>query len=86
MKRPFVTAQEASEYLRIGRSTIYRAIETGELPAYKIGHYRIRWSDLETWLETYKVKKAPTKRRRTSQPDSPVIDFSDLLPTKGEVR
>ncbi len=86
MKRPFVTAQEASEYLRIGRSTIYRAIETGELPAYKIGHYRIRWSDLETWLETYKVRKAPTKRRRTSQSDLPVIDFSDLLPTKGEVR
>jgi excisionase family DNA binding protein len=86
VKRPFVTAQEASEYLRIGRSTIYRAIETGELPAYKIGHYRIRWSDLETWLETYKVRKAPTKRRRTSQSDSPVIDFSDLLPTKGEVR
>lgn len=86
MKRPFVTAQEASEYLRIGKSTIYRAIETGELPAYKIGHYRIRWSDLETWLETYKVRKAPAKRRRTSQSDLPVIDFSDLLPTKGEVR
>lgn len=86
MKRPFVTAQEASEYLRVGKSTIYRAIETGELPAYKIGHYRIRWSDLEAWLETYKVKKEPTKRRRTRQSDTPVIDFSDYLSTKGEVQ
>lgn len=86
MKRPFVTAQEASEYLRVGKSTIYRAIESGELPAYKIGHYRIRWSDLEAWVETYKVRAKPAKRVRLPENDRSILDLSDYLPTKGEVR
>ena len=35
---PLLTRTEAAERLAVSKSTIYRLIRSGELPAYKVGH------------------------------------------------
>jgi excisionase family DNA binding protein len=35
-----LTMKEATDFLRVSRSTVYRLLERGELPGYKIAH---RW-------------------------------------------
>jgi putative molybdopterin biosynthesis protein len=32
-----MTVAEAAEYLRIGRHTLYRLVESGRIPSYRIG-------------------------------------------------
>ncbi len=40
----------------LGKSTIFRAIETGELPAHRFGRaVRVDEGDLERWLEAHRV-------------------------------
>jgi len=35
---PLLSRSEAAERLAVSKSTIYRLIRSGELPAYKVGH------------------------------------------------
>ena len=47
------TINEAAQYLRVTRRTIYRFIEKGQLPTYRVGvggHRRFRHKDLERIL------------------------------------
>ena len=54
--RVVYTPTEASNTIGVSRRTIYRKIESGELPAYRIGgSLRIRWADMERWLDGCKV-------------------------------
>jgi excisionase family DNA binding protein len=42
-----LTLNEAMEYLRVSRSTLYRLLESGELVGHKVGHtWRFRLQDL----------------------------------------
>lgn len=48
----YYTAEEAAELLRVHKLTIYRWIQMGKLPAFKVGaQYRIRRKDLEQVLK-----------------------------------
>jgi excisionase family DNA binding protein len=49
-----MTVDEVADRLRVNRATAYRLIRDQELPAFRFGahgHFRIRESDLEQWLE-----------------------------------
>ena len=47
---------EASNTIGVSKRTIYRKIESGELQAYRIGRdLRIRWADMEDWLDRCKL-------------------------------
>jgi excisionase family DNA binding protein len=51
-----LTVKEAAEQVRLTQWAIYRAIQRGELTAYKPGgRLRIRAADLEEWLESTRV-------------------------------
>ncbi|MBI3977170.1 MAG: helix-turn-helix domain-containing protein [Chloroflexi bacterium] len=44
------TVEEAAAYLRVSRRTVYKLVEEGRLPAYRIGaerHRRFRREDLD---------------------------------------
>lgn len=46
----YLTPKEVMEELAIGRNTFYRLVNTGELPAFRIGKlWRVKRSELERW-------------------------------------
>jgi excisionase family DNA binding protein len=52
IERPFLTAQEVSDLLRVSVYTVRRWIKVGALPAYKVGRgWRIKDADLDQWLD-----------------------------------
>jgi len=49
----YLSPKEVASRLSLDRKTIYKAIDAGELRAYKIGtRIRIKTDDLDRWLET----------------------------------
>lgn len=50
-----LTVDEISVYLKIPRSTIYKLVREGKIPAQKIGrHWRFRKEAIDHWLENKK--------------------------------
>ncbi len=62
MKEKFsdiMTVSETAEYLRIGKTTLYKMVRDGKIPAFKIGNqWRFRRDDIEKWLEEITKKGA----------------------------
>jgi excisionase family DNA binding protein len=65
-----LTVKAAAELLEVDPKTVYRLVERGQLPAFKVGkQWRMRLSDLEAWIEgqvrarettgTYRARQAP---------------------------
>ena len=47
----YLTPREVMELLAIGRNTFYRLVNSGELPAFRIGNlWRVRREDLMNWI------------------------------------
>ena len=47
-----LTVVEISDYLKIPKSTIYKLVREGKIPAQKIGrHWRFRKEAIDLWLE-----------------------------------
>jgi excisionase family DNA binding protein len=47
----FVTVAEVADRLRVSTMTVYRLIQSGELPAARIGKsYRLRQEDVDDFL------------------------------------
>jgi len=55
-----LTVSEVAERLRCPRAHVYRLIERGQLPAFRLGDgrgpIRIREDELEAWLERPEAK------------------------------
>jgi len=57
--------KEVAGMLRLALSTVYQLIESGKLPAYKLGGtYRVRKSDVESFLDSSRVEKQPKRTAR----------------------
>ena len=57
-----LTATELSDYLHVHRSTIYRLLKTGELPAFKIGSdWRFNIEAIHEWRQGRTI--LPTRSR-----------------------
>jgi excisionase family DNA binding protein len=49
-----VTAGQIAEWTHLDRSTVYRLIETGDLPVVRIGRsVRVRVCDYEAWVSDH---------------------------------
>ncbi len=58
------TLKEASRYLKIHTSTLYRLAEQGKAPASKIGKiWRFKKDDINAWLEQSKVNNKATNHQ-----------------------
>jgi excisionase family DNA binding protein len=52
----YLTLQEVADYLRVNTKTIYRLLETGRIPATKVGHqWRFSKSAIDEWLNKKSV-------------------------------
>ena len=74
----WLTVDDIAKELRISKSIVYRLIRNGELEAVNLvetnghvaqkGHYRIKRSSLNQYLESKKVKTPPDEPVRISRP------------------
>lgn len=64
-ENPILTLQEVAAYLRVHRSTLYRMIQRGELPVFRVGaDYRITRYALDRWLTKLGEKGPPGPKAR----------------------
>ena len=57
MEQDLLTMKEAADYLRVCRATMYKIIESGDLPAYKVnGTLRFEYCEIRAYLEKNRVK------------------------------
>jgi excisionase family DNA binding protein len=65
-----LTVQEAAEEVRLTQWAIYRAIQRGDLAAFKPGgRLRIHDADLQAWLESTRVqatRRSPPRSARVA--------------------
>lgn len=48
----WLTLEEAAEYLKMGRSTLYRLAREGQMPAHKRGRvWRFDAAELDAWMK-----------------------------------
>lgn len=51
-----LTTREVMEYLQVSRTKIWEMVNKQGLPAFKLGgDYRYRRSEVDTWLEKFRV-------------------------------
>lgn len=56
-KEQYYTLKEVRELLKISYITLYRWVQAGKIPAYKVGkQYRINLVDYEAFIKSNKVK------------------------------
>jgi excisionase family DNA binding protein len=61
-----MTIDEVTSWLRMSRTTFYRAVHSGELPAFKLGGvWRVDRDDVETLIE--RRKREATERAGISE-------------------
>ncbi len=65
--KPAMTVRDVAAYLNVDDKTIYRLVQRGELPGFKVaGAWRFQGVDLERWIETRKqlLPRVPSKGRK----------------------
>ena len=51
MPEDILTIREVADYLKVTERTLYRLVQDGKLPAFKVGNsWRFRREDLERWI------------------------------------
>lgn len=66
----WVGTATAAEVLGVVPRTVYRFIDSGDLPAYKMGRVlRLRRSDLDTYLERFRVQPGDLSHLYPNAPD-----------------
>ena len=57
VEEAYYTLAEVAERLKVSRRTVYRWIQAGDLPAYKLGQeWRIQDTDLKKFLEARRTR------------------------------
>ena len=63
---PAMTVRDVAKFLNVGSITVYRLVQAGELPGFKVaGSWRFQEADIRRWIEEKKqqsVKKLRSKR------------------------
>ena len=55
----WLTLDELAEYLKFGRTKLYRMAQVGEIPASKVGNqWRFDRDEIDTWVRGQRCSKA----------------------------
>lgn len=74
-----LTAKDMQDLLQVDRSTIYRMVEAGQLPAIKVGkQWRFPGDQVERWLQSQ--IGAPPVSAQTAPNQAGESDLGELLP------
>ncbi|MGQ9496266.1 MAG: helix-turn-helix domain-containing protein [Thermoanaerobaculaceae bacterium] len=51
METKWLTVVEAAQYLKMGRSTVYKLAQEGKLPTHKVGNqWRFDREEIDQWM------------------------------------
>lgn len=54
-----LTIEELATYLKVSKSSLYKIVREGKIPAQKVGrHWRFRKGAIDLWLEEPRVIKS----------------------------
>jgi len=57
-----MTLSQLAEYLQLGKSTVYKMVQKGEIPGIKIANqWRFKKEDIDKWLNKTKIKQTKLK-------------------------
>jgi excisionase family DNA binding protein len=60
-----MTVKDVAEYLNVDEKTIYRLVQRGDMPAFKVlGSWRFELADLRDWVATQKQATAASKAKK----------------------
>jgi len=52
-----MTLSQLAEYLQLGKSTVYKMVQKGEIPGIKIANqWRFKKSEIDKWLQSRRRK------------------------------
>lgn len=64
METKWLTLIEAAEYLKMGKSTMYKLAQEGKLPTHKVGRqWRFDARELDKWLKSGKLAYLEGRKR-----------------------
>ncbi len=68
-----LTTKQVQTLLRVDRTTIYRMVEAGQLPAIRVGkQWRFAPADVDHWLQSGRYGAMPRRQRvQAGRPSSP---------------
>ncbi len=70
-----MTVEEVARYMRLPHSTIYKLLQEGKLPGFKVGrHWRFRRETIMQWVRDQ--EQAATSRITTGDKKESVNDYS----------
>ncbi len=80
-----LTTKQVQALLRVDRTTIYRMVEGGQLPAVRVGkQWRFARHEIERWLQQARVRPAPElampAETSPSEADTAADDLRSALP------
>ncbi len=53
-----MTLSQLAEYLQLGKSTVYKMVQKGEIPGIKIANqWRFKKSEIDKWLQAQRGKR-----------------------------
>lgn len=60
MPEAAITVRDVASYLNVTEKTVYRLVQRGELPGFKVaGAWRFRRRDIDVWIEQQKAAISP---------------------------
>ena len=63
-----MTIEEASKYLRIPLSSLYKLAQDGKIPCQKVGrHWRFRKETIDIWLDQVSIESRILKENPTKE-------------------
>ena len=55
----WVTLEQIADYLQISTSSIYKMVQAGRIPAYKVGRqWRFKKQEIDEWVQRNKSRRA----------------------------
>ena len=61
-----MTVQDVADYLNVDPKTVYRLVNRGELPGFKVGgSWRFHQEDLDAWIVRQKKEAQSVSRKKT---------------------
>jgi len=52
-----LTTKEVADYLKLTERTLYRLVQEGKVPGFKVGNsWRFKRTDIELWIEDQKER------------------------------
>jgi len=68
MNKEFLSIDDVSQYLGIKRSTLYRRVESREIPFYRFGRLiRFRKADVDQWIEGFRFEVVESNSNRVGR-------------------